>query len=498
MPFLARSGRSFEELPPEILLLILENLITPSYIFSLIRASPVAYRTFRSKKVVVLANAIRRSIHPAVLPLAITVCDAASDFSFSKCSMAWETAKKECRNPDYAYFVSWLHKFYKYVYRITSASGDEIRLNLKAADTRYDVHLRLQDLSLVLSLCRLWSTTEFFIRDFPFSNFRARHPNEVTNRRSNADSSLSGLSGSADLGLRESEYGRLQRGFFHFELHRQLFGALHRHLFSGLYRHKCFCKSRENFRLPQYHMFNSCMAQTERSELYLIQAHLSKRMQFELNSVYGYMISEIKGSSWRKYRFLPNLFTPKPNMRGKIFKQLDLMEIILSELGLPFIQKFIKMGCEEQLAVVVLCASQRRKPKPESHWGGYDCHHLTIAKSTKYSFVHQLQLRHHESLMLELSLEGRSVNFYQPLDSRCLGELFGFLFWDDARSGSLLTRDYEIMLVETGWLDLNLYKISTTKSLARLRAGVADWRATVPDLVFEMPDLSRLIESLEY
>ena len=479
-----RPERSFEELPPEILLLIFENLITPSYVFSLIRASPVAFRVFQRKKVAVLGNVIRRSIHPAVLPLAITVCDAARDTSFSVCSMAWEKAKKECHDPDYAYFSLWLRAFYKYIYRTTSAIGSEIRLRVKAADTAYDIDFRLQDLSLVLSLCRLWCATEFFIRDYPAESFQEHYANEATNKR---PKSASSLSGNADLGLSKSEYGRLQRGLFHFELYRHLFGAVN--------RHRWLSEGRET-NSTQHYMFMSCLTEAEKGELFSIQQHLGSRMNVELTSIYCYLVSKIEDLPRRKFQFMSSISTPKARLKRSAFKQFDIVDTALTELGLPFIQTFIKMGFKERLAVVKLCASQRREPKVEPYSRSYNGNEWTTARCAKYSFFHQLQQRKQSKLMARLTHEGRSEKSVWPLKAITFDsgyKAFGYFFWDDTRR-----YDLRIIYIQFRGTASPYTREHMVKRLVKVRAGLADARDVLPDVVLEMKDLLEIIESLEY
>ena len=411
-------GRSIEELPYEVLLLILENVKTPSSVFSFIHASPIAFRIFQHNKITVLTNAIRRSIHPAVLPLAITVCDAARDTSLSVCSMAWERAEKESHDPCYAYFDSWLHHFYKYVYKRNGARGYKDHLKVKAAGTTYDINIRLQHLSLVLSLCRLWCATEFFIRDYLFESCREYYSNETRSKRPNSATSLPSI---ADFELSESEYGRLQRGIFHFELYRHLFSKLEQHKWLSLGRERTlphtyvvswFSVTDDDSRrlfsiaeidrtsiyrsddhiLPHHCMFNSCLTEAEKGELFSIKRHLHDRMNVLLGSVYGHLISKLEKLPRRRYRLKTKIFIKEHDLEKKIMHQLYAVKIALLKLGLPFIQNFIKMKSEERLAVVELCASQLRKQKLYV-LNSYDPIHWVITEWFEYRFVHQLQQR---------------------------------------------------------------------------------------------------------
>ena len=70
---------SLEELPPELLACILQQLSSPDQLYSAVNTSRAIYRSFRLSKVSILKSILERAIHPAVLPLAILICEKGGD-----------------------------------------------------------------------------------------------------------------------------------------------------------------------------------------------------------------------------------------------------------------------------------------------------------------------------------------------------------------------------------------------------------------------------------
>ena len=73
------SKLSLEKLPPELLACILQQLFSPDQLYSAITTSRAIYRAFRSSMVSILASVMEQAIHPAVLPLAILICEESGD-----------------------------------------------------------------------------------------------------------------------------------------------------------------------------------------------------------------------------------------------------------------------------------------------------------------------------------------------------------------------------------------------------------------------------------
>lgn len=70
---------SLEKLPTELLVWILQYLSSPDQLYKAIITCRAIYDAFRSSMVSILASVMEQAIHPAVLPLAILICEESGD-----------------------------------------------------------------------------------------------------------------------------------------------------------------------------------------------------------------------------------------------------------------------------------------------------------------------------------------------------------------------------------------------------------------------------------
>lgn len=69
----------WEKLPPELLVAVLQRISSPDDLWATVCASRTIYLAFRSSMVRVLASVLENAIHPAILPLALFICEHSGD-----------------------------------------------------------------------------------------------------------------------------------------------------------------------------------------------------------------------------------------------------------------------------------------------------------------------------------------------------------------------------------------------------------------------------------
>ena len=172
---------------------VLQELHSPGDLYSLIRASSFLYRIFISRKSFVLSQVLLRAIHPDVLS-EVRACFEASDIPEIIENQPAESSRKK--------ITDFIHGY---------STRDEKQFSQQ-----------LRENATSVSLCRLYSTIDYFITDYSSKALKALHTQ-----------SLLGV----DLVLHKSnepcfnqqpafsstENGRLQRAFFRFEIYRKIF-----------------------------------------------------------------------------------------------------------------------------------------------------------------------------------------------------------------------------------------------------------------------------------
>ena len=226
-----------EALPVEILVSILKCLSSPEQLYFVIRASPTIYQIFRSHIVSILVAVVKRAIHPAVLPLAVLICDINKDVNLVRHDGYFHVSEDLCNQPYFLFGIE-ANQDIKQNGNYEENSKEEAELN---EDIRY-VHFRqklkdvfdssvdpyeesqrkLYDLKVLVPICRLYSIVDFFVGEY----CRWCSMNIHSYAKTEGHNDTVELSSTFDVEkekLSTNEYARLQRAFFWFEIHRRLF-----------------------------------------------------------------------------------------------------------------------------------------------------------------------------------------------------------------------------------------------------------------------------------
>ena len=441
--------QSLEDLPYEIILLILENIRQPSAVYSFIRSSPIIYKVFEAKKPAVLADTIRGCFHPAVLPLAIAVCDVSHDLGFSVRSLARAIARRDEKDTDETDSDASSRSIREFISRKQRIDRFWDDFRDQSGEDGLSISERLQDMSLASSLFRLYRVTEFFICDYLKEEFensfwscsigKSYHPQ-------------SALPGSADLRLSDSEYGRLQRGFL-------LYEALS-HVSGGVLRLFDLTDALAEDVLPSPLItlyFFSQLTKQETLELEAVQFYVYCHVRKVINEICDFLIPFVEVATSDKLTAEYHRTADDSNLpyayllfRGPS-RQGRSVKAFLALLGLPFVRFFKKLEKEERLAIAELCGRQwcvstleeelkksiiyveKRpgdgEPYKHSQVGGEEDDQ--IARVTIF-----VSHRANESRIDELSREGKRFESREQQrihDDEDAYMEFGFIFWDDAR-----------------------------------------------------------------
>lgn len=68
-----------EKLPPKLLVAVLQHIPSPDDLWATVCASRTIYLAFRSSMLRVLVSVLKNAIHPAILPLALFICEHSGD-----------------------------------------------------------------------------------------------------------------------------------------------------------------------------------------------------------------------------------------------------------------------------------------------------------------------------------------------------------------------------------------------------------------------------------
>ena len=485
--------RSIEDLPNETILLILENISLLPNVYSIIRSSPVIYRVFQANKRAILANVIRRCIHPLVLPLAITVCNISQGSSLSTRSLYWAIAQRDKKDTVEADFDLWRSSIRDLILRKRQSEIFWDSYIYQTTKGGSSLSSRLQDLSLVLSLCRLLNVTEFFIRDYLTEVFRSGLWNNSVEKSQCPQPFPSNCAG---IKLSDSEYGRLQRGFFHYEIYRQLIrGILDMNIL----------RERNNYlRAPQlYYEFISDLTSPEQGELWSVEDYLQRYMHNLTDQICDFLIPFVQITTRKEFlkgRYcsldkskLPFAYLLSRGSSG----QRHVVNVFLTGLGLPFIKSFTQMKVEDRLAIAELCATQWCTPSLERVLTQsiiYPGKLWYVERGARMRFFMSHRIK--RSMVKELSRQGKRLESTQQLIMHvcdCDYRQFGFFFWNDARVDGMNPKSLRLDILHSP-LDAN----STAKLPADLMVNETALDSVVPHSGLEMEDFIRFIEAHEY
>ena len=333
---------SFESLPLELNLIILQNIADPATLFALFRASPVHYEIFQSsqqqqrqheqKTPGILARIVLNVITPELLQLAIDVCEATSIKSertrMQLCAIA---SKRNSNSSSSSYQDAYSgalrsmkktfeRKIRKRIFaerRETTTIWDTSRNKARIESSYIE---KLRDLDLLKCLCRLLTVVDWFIADFTRG---ARALLEVDERereylgtvglkdtdKGEEEASRSGLGVCiiAPAVLSQFEYLRLQRAFLHFELYRHILGGLERY---GRYPGLIFSYLRYDEPDGLLSVYDYLMARMEKAyddlEMYF-DLRLASAMATEVNDTTHSNVDwePDPNSPWPKFHKLP-------------------------------------------------------------------------------------------------------------------------------------------------------------------------------------------------
>ena len=306
---MAPLGRHLENLPTEVNTLILLRLANPEDVFSLIRASPIHYITFREQKLQILTNAAQRGFGPENLLYAVHVCQGAWVFKKGRlcdCGMCIPRKAVNILQP-----LPWVPKFRCTMVRVRWTW------------------------CLLSSLCRLWRLLDYLILDFTAESMAycrslssPPYPERLkTDRR-----------------LLTIEYTRVQRAFLSYE------NLTHR----IIYARTVPSFSRESFQ--RHFLEYICSLDTTcQAELLTVYDYLIRRMVRVLKAVHEYMVSQYLQKVEKRNRL--TTVTKIESVRAHDFcRRSNLsssrLATSLPSAGLPFCRRLANIPVKEQAALV--------------------------------------------------------------------------------------------------------------------------------------------------
>ena len=315
------------DLPPEVIILVLQNLSSPRNLRLAIRAASLLYRVFLEHESAIGAAIGHGAFHEATLPLAVSVCRA----NLEACDVMRQRILQypECSYPPYTVQV---YKAYK-----------KEMANFIFRGMRSRERLPSDPKILGLSLYRLWRIVDWCSKDY------ARQASAyVKGRMPGARAKESIDFGKIDLS--DNEYYRLQRGFLFFELYRRLFGC------SSMPKSACHDMWAHKKKLE---FLNSIFPSMKR-ELWSVYSYLKSRMLRAFDEIDDYLMLILKkmkdipceGHSPHRYIDCVDL----PSARWFIFNSARMRETradFLLELGLPFCVHFFTKDIRGQASLAL-------------------------------------------------------------------------------------------------------------------------------------------------
>ena len=319
------------ELPPEILLLILEKYTTPRDLYSLLRSSSKISALFAQKKWKVLREVLKNAFHPAILPLAIAVCDAARVCCESQ-AINQIRSSEVIYSPENPFFDSHTQYRFDLVREIIESANLDRRSRTMNLINDYDSH-KLRMSTVLISLSKVWFLVDHFIQCFTVQFELSKNQKSWQKRKRNVQK------------VSRFEYDRLQRAFLHFELYRRLFGGISQDNWERFMRN-------ENDFILNLHCF-------ELVDLWSVHHYLVDRIDRVFDGVDDYIANQILKIKQRKYekRKDQDYWThcslrtelPRNWSRGRN-NRADFLAV----LGLPLCYRFFNMQIPEQASVVHL------------------------------------------------------------------------------------------------------------------------------------------------
>ena len=345
---MARAQLTLAELSPEIGLLILLQISSIKDLHSFIQASSRHYNIFRLNKLRILTSVVRHAFHPELLPLALSICDAActsrlSEKVNSRCSLYHALIN---RNPKDADILE------------RRASSMKLLMDFQKPNQAKDIP---KDKLTIYSLCRLQRLLDCFIGDFASDTLTIL---QETKSNNSTQPSLQPR-------LSSSEYSRLQRAFLHFELYRRIFGGLE----NVAYRVTGLAEVR-----AEHLFFLTVLKMYELGELLTVNEYLIRRMEIVFDNTESLVISLLRKAALRDgEEILGSRMTVEDlewfglgiyDQNNKHTQQEVIAYFV--ELGLPFCRRFFSMDVESQMNMVVSFWFARCSPSLSSvsrHYG---------------------------------------------------------------------------------------------------------------------------------
>lgn len=303
---------SLETMPAELGLMILQQLSSPKYVYSTIRASRVFYSIFTVNKYLVLAATVQRAIPPQALPVALAACNAVKISPYP----CWESE--------------------------TDTDADHPSPNFRG-------------LSVSVPLCRLWAVQDFFVAGYARRALGKMQASMKERMLSSRDGDMSRLGRMQS--LPESEIGRLQRAFFRFEVYRKQFRGFD--LLGRITKeHRLFMKKLQPWELE---------------ELNAIYEYLVRLVEDLYDDLEDKIFTAVQNAANNDKTSLVIDYTTPGELEDVGFqtftrshkpRQADNIAFVI-ELGLPFLKRLFEMSKPEQIAIVTSFHETRSTPPLE-------------------------------------------------------------------------------------------------------------------------------------
>ena len=319
--------------PPEILIMIMQHMSSPKDLMSFLLASSTFSNTFELSKASILSNVARNSFHPAIFPLAVTVCTARQELPISARRKEWEKAQERGEFTKYQYGEFHRRRVRKYLdlmeYEATLARDvDSLRCCILTDSSK----------TITTSLCRLWNLLDYCIRSY---------------HRCGIEKNCKPRSCVSD-----EEYVRLQRAFLIFELYATIFrGADLREWYVEIRDYHPTIEDESLTRPGEDDEFLERAGEQARAELWSIHCYLNAHIARILDSVYTYVIAHLDKTSKYGIRYnrpkihdLNKLKAYEQLLKDRILGYQERTANSISELGLSFCAKLFRMQVREQVA----------------------------------------------------------------------------------------------------------------------------------------------------
>ena len=346
---------NIQDLPPEIILLLFDNLLTAKDIYSLIRSSSRFRNTFNQHRKVILVHFASKIFHPRLLPLAVTICTVDGN----TCLEALRRAKGiflngTCWVTDESLLVKLRSTCigHKHEYLYADHGSNSWENGFQCGNMH---ELLSHNDSTSESLCHLWNllhyfTADYYIRSVTFlKNAKQKGGPKVDRYPPSRENAL--------LVMTESEVGRLQRALLYFELHCRTFGEIN-------YSHLHNTKER-----MQFFRF---LDNAELLQLWSVRCYLTDRFLSVFDEIDMFLTQNLERMIVKGERPCGESYGPVAKMArhatyilqtsGKADRE-GLINYLM-QLGLPFCKTFLQMDVREQALVAqTACFSYKHSPQ---------------------------------------------------------------------------------------------------------------------------------------